>query len=186
MVASGTVLGASPSRGTSTIAAVTVVVLLPACGGSGQVGDTPDPTKEPEMVEAMAPIESVQILVAESWPRQYFALVKSGLPNACVKFDRYEVTRAGDTIRVVIVNQKSVGVPCEDVCGTVEHNIPLGGDLMPGATYTVVVNDVTETFVAQGTAPDPGQVAATLDNPFQLKVGQTALIAPQGPIVEFV
>ena len=185
------------NRSLAALAAIAVLaIVLAACSGSQAAtstvppsppaGGTPGQTDEPERVEALAPIEGVEILVAESWPPQYFVAVTSGLPNACMEFDRYEVTREGDTIRVAVVNLVQAGVPCEDVYGTVEHNIPLGSDLNPGTTYTVVVNDVTETFVTQGSAPDPDQVAATLGSPFQLRVGQTASVAPQGPIIEFV
>jgi LysM repeat protein len=169
-------------------AIITALILaLAACAGSQPpASGTPGQTVEPERVEVLAPIDRVEVLVAESWPPQYFLAVTSGLPNACVKFERYEVTREGDTIRVAVINSQPVGVPCEDVYGTVEHSIPLGSDLRAGTTYTVVVNDVTETFVTQGDAPDRGQVTATLNSPFQLKAGQTATVAPQGPIVEFV
>jgi hypothetical protein len=44
---------------------------------------------------------------------------------------------------------------CTDVYGTVEHNIPLGSDFDPGTMYTVLVNDVAETFVTQDAAPTP-------------------------------
>jgi len=72
-----------------------------------------------------------------------------------VEFDRYEVTRDGDTIRVAVINLEPVGMECEDVYGTVEHNVPLGSDFDPGTTYTVLVNDVAETFVTESAAPAP-------------------------------
>jgi hypothetical protein len=124
--------------------------------------------------------------VAESFPPQYFLLVESGLPNACIKFDRYEVTRDGDTIEVAIINRERADIECVEEYETVENNIPLGNDFESGTTYTVLVNNVTETFVTQGSAPAPDLVPATLDSPFQLKVGQTGLVEPQGPSVEFI
>jgi hypothetical protein len=104
------------------------------------------------LVEALAPIESVEIQVAESWPPQYFLLVVSGLPNGCAQFGRYEKTQDGDVIRVEIINLERVNTVCTEEYRTVETNIPLGSDFKPGATYTVQVNDVTETFVTQGSA----------------------------------
>ena len=38
---------------------------------------------------------------------------------------------------------------CNHVYGTVDTNIPLGIDFESGKAYSVVVSDVTETFVAQ-------------------------------------
>ena len=126
-----------------------------------QVSETPDTSGEPETVGKLAPINSVEITIAESFPPQYFVGVTSGLPNGCVEFDRYEVTRDGDTIRIAVINLEPVGMACTDEYGTVEHNIPLGSEFEPGRTDTVLFNDVTETFTAQGPTPAPSQVAPT-------------------------
>ena len=47
---------------------------------------SPEPTRSvpDDMVKTLAPIDSVEIRVAESHPQQYFVGVVSGLPNACV------------------------------------------------------------------------------------------------------
>jgi len=132
-----------------------LVFVTPTGGSTSQVNETPDQSGEPETVEKLAPIDRVEILVAESFPPQYFVLVESGLPNGCVEFDRYEVTRDGDMIRIAIINRELVGMACTDVYGTVEHNIPLGSDFDPDTMYTVLVNDVAETFVTQDAAPTP-------------------------------
>ncbi len=186
------------------IIAVLATVLV-ACGGSEtttpgntaqtqvpspQVSETPAESKEPKMVEVLAPIDRVEILVAESFPPQYFAEVESGLRNGCVRFDRYEVERKGETIKVTVTNLEPAAkdIACTEEYRTVMSNVPMGSDFEPGRTYTVLVNDVTETFVTQGSAPapGPGPVSATLGSPFQLKVDQTALIEPQGPMVDFM
>ena len=89
---------------------------------------------------------------------QYFVAVKSGLPNACYEFDRYEVDRDGETVRITVTNLKpEEPMMCAEIYGTVESNIALGIDFDGGKTYTVYVNDVTETFVAQGTGAQPEQ-----------------------------
>jgi len=125
--------------------------------GKSQFDETPDQPGEPETIEKLAPIDRVEILVAESFPQQYFLLVESGLPNGCFVFDRYEMTRDGVTIRIAIVNQETVGMVCTELYGMVEHNIPLGSDFKPGTTYTVLVNDITKTFLAEGTASTPDE-----------------------------
>ena len=112
------------------------------------------PQGEPEMVEVSAPIHQVDIEIAESWPPQYFLHVVSGLPNGCARFDSYSVaprTGDSDTIRVEVINLEPADglAACAEVYGFVEHTIRLGSDFVPGKTYMVVVNDVTETFVAQ-------------------------------------
>ena len=99
-------------------------------------------------VKVLAPIEDVDIWADNSSPPQYFVDVVSGEPNACHEFVGYNVTRAGNTIRVEIFNLRSIFGPCAEVYSYVEHTIPLGSDFVPGVNYTVEVNDVIETFVA--------------------------------------
>ena len=102
-------------------------------------------------VQVLAPIDSLEVLVMESFPPQYALTVVSGLTNGCVTFGGYRLERGDDVIRIEVVNWKPADgdIVCTDVYGTVETNIPLGSDFEPGRTYTVEVNDVTESFVAQ-------------------------------------
>ena len=106
---------------------------------------------DPGMVQALAPIESVDVLVLESFPQQYMLAVVSGLPNGCASFAGNRIEREGDTIRVEIFNWKpgDEDIACTEEYRTVETNISLGSDFVSGTMYTVSVNDVVETFVAQ-------------------------------------
>jgi hypothetical protein len=96
----------------------------------------------------LAPIHDVEIWADNSSLPEYFADVVSGEPNSCVRFDNYTVTRAGNTIRVEILNIEYLGGSCAEIYSYVDHTIPLGSDFAFGVNYTVEVNDVTETFVA--------------------------------------
>ncbi|MCH8061920.1 MAG: hypothetical protein IH861_05405, partial [Chloroflexi bacterium] len=104
----------------------------------------------PSLVVA-APIESVEIIVAESYPPQYSLKVKSGLPNGCVRFNEYVVSRSEAEIDVRVTNivPANKNVICTMVYGTVDSKIALGTDFEGGTEYTVRVNDVVETFTAQ-------------------------------------
>jgi len=103
------------------------------------------------MVEVWAPIESIEVLILESFPPQYSVRVVSGLPNTCVVFSGYNVIRHGDTIRVEVVNLEPAdgGTSCAELYRIIEHYISIGSDFVPGKSYTIVVNDVTEAFIAQ-------------------------------------
>ncbi len=120
--------------------------------------DDPVPTPEPtravpvDMVKVPAPVESVEIHVAESFPPQYFVEVVSGLPNGCAQFYGYEESRAGNTIDITISNlvpAPSQQVACTEEFRTHRTSIPLGSEFQSKETYTLKVNDTTETFVAQ-------------------------------------
>ena len=108
-------------------------------------------THDPSLVQVPAPIESVDILILESFPVQYMLHVVSGLPNGCASFGGYTLTREDDTIQVTVTNLEPVdrSMACTEEYRTVEHNISLGSDFVSGVTYTVLVSDVTETFTAQ-------------------------------------
>ncbi|MEZ4554729.1 MAG: hypothetical protein R3B59_12660 [Dehalococcoidia bacterium] len=120
---------------------VAVSLLIGGCDG----GDTETVTGE------LAPIESVDIRIAESFPPQYFLDVVSGLPSGCASFDHYEVTRSGDSIEVAVWNriQAPPNGACTAIYGMVEHSIALGSDFESGRIYTVRVNDEVRTFTAQ-------------------------------------
>ena len=139
--------------------------VTPANGDNPSILPTSEPSDEYETVEALAPIESVEINIAESFPPQYFLHVVPGLPSGCAKFNQYEMTRAGNEINVKVTNLVPAPdqlIACTDNYGFHESNIALGSDFEGGQTYTVHVNDATETFVAQGasTPSEPEMVEA--------------------------
>ena len=143
---------------------VTVLMMAAvACGDADPPPTVIEPTSDPAigtptaddpnelgLVQVPAPIDGVEINIAESFPPQYFVHVQSGLPNGCHKFDNYEVSRSDEIIEITVTNLKpQEPLICTDVYGTVDSNIALGTDFEGGQTYTVHVNDVTVTFVAQ-------------------------------------
>jgi len=99
-----------------------------------------------------APIDSVQINVAESFPLQYFAQITSIRPDGCASFDHLTSTQDNGTITIRIWNRvpaPASGIACIQVVGFDEHNINLGSDFISGLSYTVIVNNLVETFLAQ-------------------------------------
>ncbi|MCH7786621.1 MAG: PKD domain-containing protein, partial [Chloroflexi bacterium] len=146
-----------------------------------------EPTEVPssaDTIEVLAPIESVVIDIAESFPPQYFLRIGSAQPNGCAKFNDIEVTRDGDTIRVKVTNliPAAPNVICTQVYSVVENSVALGSDFEPGVKYTVIVNDVTETFAAQGTSePQP-----TLGSRFEVGLGQAVVIDPDDLRIQFL
>ena len=121
-----------------------VVAVSLACGSQAPLSPT-------DQVRALAPIEQVDINVAESFPPQYFVAIVSLQPNSCVSFDAIETTRDGNAIQILVWNlvPADPDVVCAQVVSTTEHNVALGTDFKPGQSYDVQVNDVTRSFVAQ-------------------------------------
>lgn len=129
--------------------ACAILLLAAACvPGNDSGGSSNDGGRK--VVEA--PIDEVDILVRESFPPGYTVHIVSGLPSGCAQFESAEVTgRSGNTITIAVKNTlpSDDQVVCTMIYGTKETNIDLGTDFVSGQTYTVQVNDVTETFVAQ-------------------------------------
>jgi hypothetical protein len=98
-----------------------------------------------------APIDGLDLRVAESFPPQYFLNVQAGLPSGCAEQYKHDVSRDGDVITVTVLNSLPAALDtiCTAIYGMYELNIALGSDFEPGVTYTVVVNDQETTFTAQ-------------------------------------
>ena len=106
--------------------------------------------------QVLAPIESLIVNIAESFPPQYFAVVVSGLPNGCVRFAGWAITSVptpGDpAVRIEVLNWVPTDpeIACAQVYGIVDTTIPLGSDFTPGTVYSVEVNSFpATTFTAQ-------------------------------------
>ena len=127
-----------------TISLIVVVASSLACNSKA-------PMSPSDFVRALAPIEQVDINVAESFPPQYFVAIVSLEPNSCVSFDAIETTREKNSIRILVWNlvPNDPDVLCAQVVSLSEHNVALGTNFVPGQSYDVQVNDVTRTFTAQ-------------------------------------
>ena len=109
-------------------------------------------TSTPSHIRTPAPIVSVTIRVAESFPPQYFVDVVSLQSDACVRFAGYDVERDGSRIAIRVWNQKpsQVDIACATVVSETETAVPLGSDFERGTTYQVTVNgEKHATFTAQ-------------------------------------
>ena len=98
-----------------------------------------------------APIESLDLRVAESAPPQHFIDVTSGLPNGCAHFYGYQFVRAGSTITVTVWNTMPADIraACTMQYAVTVHAIPLGASLVSGRQYTLRINDKDTTFIAR-------------------------------------
>ena len=99
-----------------------------------------------------APIDGLDVRVAESFPPQYFLNIKAGLPSGCAQQYTHSFTRDGNEIEVLVLNSFPDGNPvCTAIYGIYEVNIALGSDFVSGQTYTISVNaGAAETeFTAQ-------------------------------------
>lgn len=106
---------------------------------------TPAPTQvalPPGRYAEAAPIDELDVRIAESFPPQYFVYILAGLPSGCAEQYTHSFTRNGTVIEVEVLNSFPEGNPvCTAIYGTYEVNIALGSDFVSGQTYTISVND---------------------------------------------
>jgi hypothetical protein len=150
--------GGSALSGTTTPpdAPVSSTPLTPSRGytppASPPITSTPAGPVAADRTEVLAPIDRVEVMVAESFPPQYFVHVTSGLPSGCARFSRIDVARTDPrswNIEVYNTMPRDPLIVCTMIYGTLEHSIPLGSGLEAGAVHTVVVNGQAHAFTAQ-------------------------------------
>ena len=99
-----------------------------------------------------AQVVTVDVIVAESDPPEYFAQVASGLANACVEFHGYELNYEGDSVIISIYSLEpgpASQVTCAAIYREHETSVPLGSHFQSGQEYTVTANGKATTFIAQ-------------------------------------
>ena len=107
-----------------------------------------------EVVTARSPVESVEVLIMESYPPQYSLHIVSALPkgSSCSWFNGYDIGSPYPGMIEVEVTHHEVtefGI-CTADYPIVETFVPLGADFEPGREYEVVVNgELAERFEAQ-------------------------------------
>lgn len=131
--------------------ALAALAVAAACiDDDGSTGSRPNDGYPTKVVDA--PIDAIDIVIRESMPPQYAAVITSGLPNGCARFAGWEIvarTEAEIVIRVTNRVPDSDEVACTMVYGTHESTVELGSDFVSGREYTVVVNGERKTFTAQ-------------------------------------
>ena len=133
----------------TTLFRLSALPLLAACAAPDGAPSSSAPS---ERREVLAPIESADILIRESFPPQYALDIVSGLPSGCAQFSRIGVAREGASINVTVWNSVPAAddVACTMIYRTTRNTTELGSDFESGRTYEVRVNgEQTIPFTAQ-------------------------------------
>ena len=107
-----------------------------------------------EVVTARSPVESVEVLIMESYPPQYSLHIVSALPkgSSCSWFNGYDIASPyPGRIEVEVTHHEVAELRvCTADYPVVETFVPLGADFESGREYEVVVNgELAERFEAQ-------------------------------------
>ena len=99
-----------------------------------------------------SPVESVELIILEMFPPQYRIKVISTMSGSgCSQFNGYDISLPfANNIQVKVTYLTPAGiVECTADVAYAETEIPLGSDFNSKEEYTVVVNKMTETCIAQ-------------------------------------
>lgn len=155
-----------------TILLLLLLLALVACtpsGGEPAVSDNPatetpdmdapvssdDPTATPAPEETIdlenvtideATVESIEIMILESFPVQVNVHVTGFLGDGCTTLGEIVTRQEGETFFVSIGTQRPADAICTQIAAVFEENVPLDVNGLPAGTYQVNVNGVTDAF----------------------------------------
>ena len=90
-------------------------------------------------------VESVEVMLLESFPLQVRVGIAGNLSDGCTHLGEPQVARDGDTFRVTLPTTREEGM-CTQALVPFEHTLPLAVEGLPKGTYTVDVEGRTASF----------------------------------------
>ncbi len=127
------------------VAIVLAGIILSACQPGA--GDEPgEVTGTPEAVSGQAMVDSLEVLILESFPVQVRVVARGALPDGCTTLETVSVTRDGNEFTGVITTTRPGDAVCTEALIDFERVIPLDvADLLAG-DYAVKINEATTSF----------------------------------------
>ncbi len=123
------------------------VILLAACQPSGQPSGGNDGSGGEMVPGQEATVESLKVMILESFPVQVQAIVSGYFPDGCVQLDTIKVDQSGNDLILTINTLRPAGdVACTEALVPFEENVPLDVYGLPAGTYTVIAQDKTASF----------------------------------------
>jgi hypothetical protein len=111
--------------------------------------ETPKPNKNATYIYRKAGIESFQIQKMESMPVQVSVLVKGWLSDSCTSLHQITQEREGNDFLITITTKRPADVNCLQMIMPFEEAIPLEVLGLRAGTYTVTVNQMSNTFTLE-------------------------------------
>ncbi len=120
-------------------------VFLSACAPANET-ETP-PVGDEYTYGERATIQSVEVLLLESFPVQARAVVSGYFPNGCIELYNIEVEKDGqDFILTVHTRQPAGDIACTEALVPFEESVNLDIAGLEAGTYTVIAQDQSTTF----------------------------------------
>lgn len=138
-----------------------IVACTPAGNNGGNAAATPttdpdtpvssdDPTTEPEpageIITGMAMIDSVELLLLESFPLQMTAHIIGNYPDGCTGLGTVTQERVENVITITVETTRPADMMCTQALVPFAENVPVDIHGLPAGEYSVIINDVEATF----------------------------------------
>ncbi len=139
--------------------ALLLLVGLAACGGeepeatATSVADSPtavptEPTSDTP-VQQEANVDSIEILILESFPVQVNVRARGDLPDGCTTIDSVDTVQQGTTFNITITTLRETGELCTEALVPFEETISLDVLGLSAGTYAVNANGINGSFTLQ-------------------------------------
>lgn len=96
--------------------------------------------------DALAVVESVDVMILESFPVQVNVVVTGYLPDGCTTIDQVTTVQNGNEFVVTITTQRPADAMCTLALVPYEETVALEVADLPAGQYTVTVNGVSGSF----------------------------------------
>ncbi len=93
-----------------------------------------------------ANVTGVEVLVAESYPPQYFAVVSGQLPDGCTEINGSTQTTQARSIKITLTTTRPDDTMCTTAVQPFEETISIKVDGLSAGQYAVEVNGVPATL----------------------------------------
>jgi inhibitor of cysteine peptidase len=126
---------------------ILAVIVLASCQSSVQRPFESNDSEDGFIYGHEATVESLQVLILESFPVQVMVNITGYLPDGCVTLDDISVERSGNEFNLTLNTLRSSGdVECTEALVPFEENVALDVYGLAAGTYTVIAQDQTTSF----------------------------------------
>lgn len=121
-------------------------VMVTACGA--QPTETPPAGETPSggTLHGEAVVETIDILILESFPIQVNVIARGYLPDGCTEIDEIHQERADEAFQITITTVRPADAMCTEAIVPFEESISLDVYGLPAGSYSVDANGVTGAF----------------------------------------
>ena len=123
-----------------------VSLILSACDTVPASTLTPTPASGGNTISGQALVESIELLMLESFPVQVRVRVKGNLPDGCTRIDQITQTRQENTFEIKITTTRPADAACTLALVPFEETIPIDAVGLKAGVYLVTVNGVSNSF----------------------------------------